>query len=55
MLLVQVQEFGTGTKYGLERLNQCGKRVKTTRGGERGLDKIDIETTGLDKIDIILR
>ena len=29
MLLVQVQYFGTGTRYDLEILNQCGKMVKT--------------------------
>ena len=26
----------TGTKYGLESLHQCGKRFKTSIGGERG-------------------
>ena len=29
MLLIQVQLFGTGTRYGLETLRQYGKRVKT--------------------------
>ena len=29
MVLVQVQQFGTGTRYELEILHQCGKRVKT--------------------------
>ena len=29
VLLVQVQQFGTRTRYGLEILHQCGKRVKT--------------------------
>ena len=29
VLLVQVQYFGTGTRYGLEVLHLCGKRVKT--------------------------
>ena len=28
-VLVQGQSFGTGTKYGLEILNPCSKRVKT--------------------------
>ena len=27
--MVQVQLFGTGTRYKLETLHQCGKRVKT--------------------------
>ena len=30
VLLVQVQQFGTGTRCGLEILHQCGKKVKTT-------------------------
>ena len=29
VVLVQVQYFGTGTRYGLEILHQYGKRVKT--------------------------
>ena len=29
MLLVEVQQRGTGTTYGLEILHQSGKRVKT--------------------------
>ena len=29
MLLIEVQEFGTGTRYGLEILHQFGKSVKT--------------------------
>ena len=29
MLLVQVQQFETGTRYDLEILHQCGKKVKT--------------------------
>ena len=29
MTLVEVQTFGTGTRYVLEILYQCGKRVKT--------------------------
>ena len=29
MALVQVQQFETGTRYGLKILHQCGKRVKT--------------------------
>ena len=29
MLLVQAQQFGTGTRYGLEILRHCDKRVKT--------------------------
>ena len=29
MLLVQVQEFGTDTRYHLDFLHQCGERVKT--------------------------
>ena len=28
VVLVQVQWFGTGTRYNLETLHQCGKRVK---------------------------
>ena len=28
--LVSSQKFGTGTRYGLEILHQCGKRVKNT-------------------------
>ena len=28
---VQVQLFWTGTRYGLEILHQCGKRVKTNK------------------------
>ena len=31
MLLVQAQQFGTGTKNDLEILHQCSKRVKTKR------------------------
>ena len=27
--MVQAQELGTGTKYKLEVLHQCGKKVKT--------------------------
>ena len=27
--LVQVEWFGTGTRYDLENLHQCGKKVKT--------------------------
>ena len=29
VVLVQVQQFGTGTMYELEILHQCGKRFKT--------------------------
>ena len=29
MLLVQIQWFGTGTKFSFDVLHQCGKRVKT--------------------------
>ena len=29
MLLAQVQQFGIGTRYGLEILHQSGKRIKT--------------------------
>ena len=29
MLLVQVQQFGTGNRYGLEILHKCGKGVET--------------------------
>ena len=29
MVLVQFQQFGTGTRYKLEILHQCGTRVKT--------------------------
>ena len=29
MLLIQVQQFETGTKYALDILHKCGKRVKT--------------------------
>ena len=29
MVLVEVQKFGTGTRYSLEILHQCGKRVNT--------------------------
>ena len=29
VVLVQVQQFGTGTRYNLEILHQCGKKVKT--------------------------
>ena len=36
LFLVQVPKFGTGTKYGLESLHQCGKRVKTSKGWEKG-------------------
>ena len=31
MLLVQVKQFGTGTRYGLEILHQCDKKL--VRGG----------------------
>ena len=34
MVLVQVQRFPTDTKYGLEILHQCGKRVKIKSGFE---------------------
>ena len=29
MVLVQVEQFGTGTRYELEILHECGKKVKT--------------------------
>ena len=29
MVPVKVQQFEAGTRYGLEILHQCGKRVKT--------------------------
>ena len=29
MLFVQVQQFGTGTRCGLETLHQCSEEVKT--------------------------
>ena len=29
LVLVPVQQFGTGARYGLGILHQCGKRVKT--------------------------
>ena len=29
MLLIEVQEFGTGNRYGLEVSHRCRKRVKT--------------------------
>ena len=29
VVLVQVQKFGTGTRYGLEALHQCDKMVET--------------------------
>ena len=29
MVLIQVQQFGTGTRYDLEIFHQCDKRVKT--------------------------
>ena len=31
MLSVQVQKFGTSTRYGLKVLNQCGKRLKVRK------------------------
>lgn len=34
MTLVEVQIFGTGIRYGLEILLQCGKRVKTKSQGQ---------------------
>ena len=37
MILVQVKEFGTGTSYGLEILQQCDKRVKTKSQNFGGL------------------
>ena len=27
--MIQAQQLGTGSRYGLETLHQCGKRVKT--------------------------
>ena len=29
MLLIEVQEYGTGARYGLEILHQCGKSDQT--------------------------
>ena len=29
MVLAQVQQFGTGTRYGFKILHHCGKRIKT--------------------------
>ena len=29
MVLIQVQEFGTWTRYGVEILRKCGKMVET--------------------------
>ena len=31
LLLVRVQKFRTGTRYGLEILHQCDKKIKTKR------------------------
>ena len=31
VVLVQVQQFGAGIKYGLETLHNCGKRVKSQK------------------------
>ena len=34
MTLAEVQIFGTGIRYGLEILHQCGNRVKTKSQGQ---------------------
>ena len=42
MLLVQVQQFWTNTRHGLEILHQCGNRVKTKS------QKVDLIPTFLE-------
>ena len=37
VLLVQVQQLGTITRYGFEILHQCGERVKTKKQKVLGL------------------
>ena len=46
MLLVQVQQVGTGTSYGLEILHQCNKRVKAKSQKIWGLIPTFVEVTG---------
>ena len=36
MLLIQVQEFGTGTRYGIDILRKYGKKVETVCQGSLG-------------------
>ena len=46
MILVHVQSFGTGTRYGLEILHQGGKKVKTKVRKFLGLIPTFVEVTG---------
>ena len=38
MVLIQVKQFWTGTRYGFEILHRCEKKVKTK--GQKGLGLI---------------
>ena len=46
VVLVQGQKFGTGTRYKLEILHQCGKRVNTKCQIVWGLNPTFVEVTG---------
>ena len=45
-LLVEVQQLRAGTRYGLEILDQCGKRIKTTNQKVLDLIPMFVEATG---------
>ena len=46
MLLVQVQQFRTCNRYGLEILHKCGKRVETKSEKFWGVIPTFVEMTG---------
>ena len=46
MLLVQVQQFRTWNRYGLEILHKCGKRVETKSEKFWGVIPTFVEITG---------
>ena len=45
MLLIQVQQFGTGSMYGLQLLHKCGERVETKSQKLSGLLPMLVEVT----------
>ena len=45
MVLIQAQQLGTGSRYGLETFHQCGKRVKTKVRKSLGLIPTFAEVT----------
>ena len=46
MLLIQVQQFGIGSMYGLQLLHKCGERVETKSQKLSGLLPMLVEVTG---------